>query len=350
MTENTNKNIWGKIWRPMLGLIALALVFVWTGGLLNNRIKPGKKVHEPGFTLPKGVVTLPVKIEKIPARIDIVGTVESEEKIHLSSRISAYVHKVMVRAGQSIKKGDLLVMLDDREIQEQMAGAQAQFKQAQIEYDRTKQLFEKNASTEQALVAAEYQNNAAKAQLDRIKIMQSYAQITSPIDGIITDRRIEVGDLASPGQVLLSVYDPKNMRLEVPVPVRLVENLQLGQKLNIELDRHIGPFTGHLTEIVSEIDPQSRTQKIKVRIDDVSGNILPGTFGRIWVDDQPHDGILIPASSVYQVGQLELVQVVHAGRVLRWSVKTGPVIGERVEILSGLEDGALILLNPVMED
>jgi RND family efflux transporter MFP subunit len=167
---------------------------------------------------------------------------------------------------------------------------------------------------------------------------------------MVTDRRVEIGDLANPGQVLLQVYDPENMRMEVPVPVRLIETLSLGQTVAIELDRPKGPFNGRVEEIVMEIDPLSRTQQVKVRIDAPGGRVLPGTFGRIWVRDEPHAAILVPPESVVRIGQLEMVGVVQDQRVIRRLVKTGPRYGQQIEILSGLKEGEEILLTPAKGD
>jgi len=170
-----------------------------------------------------------------------------------------------------------MVTLDDREIAEQMAAAEAQLKQAETEYQRAKQLLENKATTDQAFIAAESAYNGAKAQMERVRVMMSYARITSPIDGIVIDRRIEVGDLANPGQVLLTVYDSEHMRLEAPVPVRLVDRLALNQAVEVKLDRPDKTFQGRVSQIVSEIDPMSRTQLVKIRLDGVTGDVSGGS-------------------------------------------------------------------------
>jgi RND family efflux transporter MFP subunit len=180
--------------------------------------------------------------------------------------------------------------------------------------------------------------------------MLIYTKIRSPIHGIITDRRVEVGDLANPGQSLLSVYDPMNMRIEVPVPVRLIEKLSLNQTVDITLDRPDRPFKGRVDGIVSEIDPLSRTQKVKIHIDNNRGDILPGTFGRVWVREDPHPAILIPLDAVVLIGQLEMVSVVKNDRIERRMVKSGPSFGKNLEILSGLSQGDVILVSPARED
>jgi Cu(I)/Ag(I) efflux system membrane fusion protein len=140
------------------------------------------------------------------------------------------------------------------------------------------------------------------------------------------------------------------MRLEVPVPVRLIEKLSLGQTVEISLDRPNRPFKGRVSEIVSAVDPLSRTQEVKVHIDNKKGDILPGTFGRVWVFEDPYPAVLVPASAVILSGQLEMVHLVQDNRVVRRMVKSGPSFGKKIEILSGLSQGDVILLFPLKEN
>lgn len=338
-----------KIVKWAVGVGGLVLMIAWTGGAFHAKVQAGKLDVAAGKPLPQGAETYTVELKKVAPRVDVVGTVTSEENVHLSARISAYVSKVNVRTGTTVEKGQTLIELDSREIQEKLTAAKINLKQSKTEYDRTLNLYQKNAATEQAMTAAEHRYSSAQSQVAEIKVMLTYTKIIAPINGIVTERKIEAGDLANPGQVLLRVYDPRKMRLEVPVPVRLMEKLPLNQTVDITLDRPARPFKGRVTEIVGEIDPSSRTQKAKIRIDDQQGDILPGTFGRVWVSETPHKAVMIPASAVTMVGQLEMVNVVQNDRVLRRMVKTGPSFGELVEILSGLSAGEVILVSPLKE-
>jgi len=336
-------------WKVTTGIVGLVIIIAVSSGSCSRKVAPAKLGKPRGFEVPPGADTMVAEMTPAATRIYVVGTTASEEKINLSARIPAYVNEVFASAGDKVTKGQKLVTLDDREIREQLAAAEAQFNQAKTEYERAKQLFEKNATTEQALTAAESMYNSARAQVDQVKVMLTYAQITSPIDGIVTDRRIEAGDLANPGMPLLSVYDPTRMRLEAPVPVRLLDELALGQEVEVSLERPARTLNGRVTEIVSEVDPSSRTQMVKVHLEDDEGDILPGTFGRLWVEQDSGESIRVPASAVYRVGQLELVQVVKNGHAVRRLVKTGPSYGDNIEILSGLKDGETILVSPVKE-
>ncbi len=338
-----------KYTKLIVGIVGLAVVIAWSGGFLAKKVKPGVLEEQAGVAVPADATTVEVKLESAPVRVEVVGTTASEEKINLSARIPAYVSEVLASAGDRVKKGQKLIVLDDRDIRQQLAGAEAQLNQAKTEYERAKQLFEKEATTQQALTAAESMYAGARAQVEQVKVMLTYAQVESPIDGIVTERRIEAGDLANPGMLLLAVYDPLRMRLEAPVPVRLIDRLALGQEVEVSLERPSRTLKGKVAEIVSEVDSASRTQLVKVHLEDVEGDVLPGTFGRLWVEAENRDAIFVPATAVRQIGQLSFVQVVRDGRALRRLVKTGPARGDRIEILSGLRAGDAILANPITE-
>lgn len=349
MSEKIRKDKGKKriIMKIIMGLILLAIMILWSGGFFRSKLPPGQVKAQTGIPIPAEVKTFKVESTLVAPRIDLVGTVASEENILLSARISAHVKRIFVSAGERVKEGQVLIKLDDRELKEQFAAAEAGLQQAQIEYERSQKLMAADATTDQALTAAKSAFETARARFQQIKVMLTFTEIKSPIDGKVTDRRIEAGDLANAGQVLLGVFAPQNMRLEVPVPVRLVQKLQLGEVVDIELDRPSRPFTGKVTEVVGEIDPMSRTQRVKVLINEVSPDLLPGTFGRVWISDAPRPAILVPASSVYRIGQLEIVQVVKENSAIRRLVKTGPRYGDMIEILSGLSENDIILAEPI---
>lgn len=346
MNERMGKII-GMAWRPAAGVAGLAVMALWMAGTFESKVKPGKAGHLPGFALPAQAPTLAVETIRSASPVEVVGTATSEHWVNLSARLPATIRTMLVRAGDTVTNGQVLATLDDRELREQLTGAEAQFRQAEVEYNRTMQLFGKGAATDQAKVAAETGLEAARARLQQVRVMLSYATLASPLDGIVTDRRFEAGDWVAPGQLVMSVYDPRRMRLEVPVPVRLVPGFALDQVVQVQLDGIGQPVKGVVREIVGEVDPLSRSRTVKIRLEQGMVPILPGSYGRITVAGEAHDSVRVPAAAVYQVGQQELVQVVSEGRVTRRIVRTGAAGEGQVEVLSGLADGEVILVAPV---
>jgi RND family efflux transporter MFP subunit len=336
-------------WRPAAGFAGLVGMALWMAGTFESKVGPGKREHLPGFALPDGARTLTVKMTRTASPVEVVGTAASERWVNLSARLPSTIQLMRVKAGDAVTNGQVLATLDDRDIREQCAGADAQFKQAEVEYNRTLQLFEKGAATDQAKVAAQTGLEAARARLQQMRIMLSYAEITSPLDGIVTDRHFESGDLVAPGQILMSVYDPRVMRLELPVPVRLLSKFTLNQAVSVDLDGTTRPVKGVVREIVSEVDPLSRSQKVKITLEQTAPVILPGSYGRITLEGEAHESLWVPLSAVYRIGQQEFVQVISEGRVIRRMVRTSLIRDGQVEVISGLADGEVILVEPVKE-
>ena len=350
---STMKERFGRIitltWRPLVGLAGLVAMALWMAGTFESKVAPGKLEHLPGFALPAQAKTVTVKVTRSASPIEVVGSAASERSVNLSARIPATITSMLVKAGDAVTNGQVLVTLDDRDIREQLGGAEAQCRQAEVEHHRTLQLFEKGATTDQAKVGAQTAFEAARARVQQMRVMLSYATICSPIDGIVTDRRFEEGDLAAPGQIMVVVYDPHQIRFEVQVPVRLLPRFTLDQQVMVKLDGIVPSVRGRVREIVSEVDPLSRTQKVKIKLEQGNLPVLPGTYGRITVEGDAHDSVWVPATAMYRVGQQEFVQVVSEGRVVRRIVRTGNTQGDQVEVLSGLGDGEVLLTEPVKE-
>jgi len=120
--------------------------------------------------------------------------------------------------------------------------------------------------------------------------------------------------------------------------------------MDVILDRPAKTFKGKVSEIVGEVDAVTRTQKIKISLEGTGSDVLPGSFGRLYIEDEPVETIYIPAQAVYRVGQLEIVQAVDGNLLIKRMVKTGVILDGQVEILAGLKNGEKILVNPVKGD
>jgi RND family efflux transporter MFP subunit len=210
-----------------------------------------------------------------------------------------------------------------------------------------KRLHETQAATEQQLIAAESAFHTARSRLEQTQIALTFTELRAPFDGRVTDRHAETGMLANPGQTLLNLYDPSRMRLDVPVPVRLIDYLAIGDAVELQLERPAARLNGTVYRVVSEIDTRTRTQTVQILLDSMAEVPMPGTFGRLWIPTTEQEMALVPETAVYRIGQLELVQVVEDDRVLRRLVKTGTERQGEIEILSGLTDGERILRQPI---
>lgn len=329
---------WMRGVRLSSGVVAAVLAL--TG--CHRQGEPAAPVSMEGRPVPAGAARWTVDVEPYAPRVGVSGTVAAERVVHVSARMGAYVSEAPVQAGQAVRQGDLLVRLDDRDLREQLRAAESECKRAQTERDRARQLLARQATTEQALTAAESMYEGASARVEQVRVALGDARLTAAFGGVVTDRRVEVGDLVGPGQVLLSVYDPQRMRLDVAVPARLSRHLQVGDWVELELGPDAVATSGRVDRVVSEVEMQSRSQLVKVSLPDATA-FLPGTFGRLWVRDEPRASIRVPTEAVTRIGQLEFVRLVRGERSITRAVRTGPGEAGRVEVLAGLSAGDVIL-------
>jgi len=300
-------------------LVIIIILFFLTGILsFSEKIKSGSidlQQKEPD-------INKQIKLEEteIPVIYSTVGTVQSREEIKISSRIIAKITNIYVREGDKIKKGDLLVSLDDSDLKanlaktmEKLKEAKALFSLAEKELERTRILYEKNAvskkvfdEVESKYKSAEASLLAAKESVKEAEAVLSFSSIKSPINGIVARRFLEIGDLATPGVVILQIFDNSRLMLHVPVNESLISKIKIGDKLEFSVNAVNKTYEGEIKEFSNEIDPITRSFMVKICLGEAP-ELLPGMFGRLYIITGKEKAILIPAETIFKSGQLEFV-------------------------------------------
>ncbi len=343
---------------PAAGLLIVALGLYFAGILPPaRRIPPGAQQSRLAKIAGKELV---VAEEEIPLVYSTIGSVRSRDEIEISSRITAKIAAIPVREGDHVRKGDIIISLDDSDLKASLAKADERFKEAQAaltlaekELVRTRTLFEKDATSKRALDQAESGHHAALAALSASKeaineaqAALSYASIASPIDGIVSRRYLDPGDLAVPGTKILLVFDNSRLMLYAPISESLVSKVKLGDKMKFGVDAVGKNYEGELKEISREVDPQTRSFMVKICLG-TAPELMPGMFGRLEIRTGTEKALLIPETAIARSGQLEyVVKATKDGsqtRVLVRSIPSG--IPGRLKILSGLDAGDRIIVN-----
>jgi RND family efflux transporter MFP subunit len=290
----------------------------------------------PGPAIP--VQQCPATLESHQASEEVVGTVRSKQRAVIEAKVSGRLLQFLAAPGQIVKSGELLAELDVQEIRAQREQAKAVLDQAQRDLGRQQELITKKATSQQELEAAGARVKVAIASLNEAETMLGYARVTAPFDGIITRKLAELGDLAMPGKPLVEIEAPAPLRFEIDLPESLLERVKPGAKLAVTLPSLPGPLSATVAEISPVADALSRTFLVKLDLPDRPG-LRAGQFGRVAVPVAETHLLLVPRVAVLQRGQMEMVFVVKDRRALLRLVKTGKQLGDRIEILSGLERG-----------
>ncbi|MCA9448373.1 MAG: efflux RND transporter periplasmic adaptor subunit [Candidatus Omnitrophica bacterium] len=340
----------GTLLKWTVGVVFLLVIVAYLAGVFEQKIEPGQieqgSVEEDACDqVAEPMLVNEPQIEQIP------GTIAAKHETTISSRILATIEQVLVRAGDVVKSGSPLVILDSRELEtrelqaeEALAASQAQLKEAETEFARSQNLFDQGTipksrydTAESGYRVAQANVERAKQNLEEVRVSQTYARIESPISGRVIDRLAEPGDTASPGVPLLRLYDPSDLRLEAYVRESLASQINRGEKIQVRVETLNKTFEGKVEEIVPQADPGSRSLLVKIALPETEG-LYPGMFGRVLIQTGTEERLYVPSDAVRAVGQLRYVQLIGEGgrekRLLKLG-QNGP--DGKVSVLSGID-------------
>jgi len=332
-------------------LAVIVVLMMWLMGFFHPKV--GAAPVEGPAARPVGDTPLvEARLIKIPRAESAVGSVQAVHEMSVASKILAKVLAVNVKAGQQVKKGDVLVQLDDADLRakrQQAAAAvdaaRAARDQAKIEHARVSSLFEQNSAARieldrviTALKSAEADLERAEQALKEAETVLGYATVQAPTDGVVVDKRVEAGDTVVPGQVLVNLYDPKRMQLVASVRESLTHRLKTGQSIKVGVDALDLVCDGQVSEIVPASDVTSRSFLVKVTGPCPPG-VYAGMFGRLIIALDQEEILMIPQTAVRRVGQLDTVDVADGEFLRRRVVQLGRGFDGNVQVLSGLSAG-----------
>lgn len=309
--------------------------------------------EEPALTsvsaAPQGSIQAAVaeiKTAQVPIRVEVTGQVASVYQATLSSRIQGTIDKLLVREGTEVLKGQTLIELDSRDVKADLARATAEVENAKAQLDRMTTLYRQDAVSKQEMENATRSFKVAEANRKAVLAQLSYTVVKAPFNGVITEKKVEAGELASPGQPLLKMEDPRQVRLEATVAEGDLKSVSRGDQIPVVIDALGGQvLNGVVSQILPSGDPQTHTFMVKVDLPATPG-LKTGMFGRLQLDKGTSRTMLAPTSAVVERGEMTSVYVVGSDAVsrLRW-VKLGRRFDQQTEILSGLNEGERVLVD-----
>ncbi len=338
----------------------VVLLMLWLAGKFAPKV-PETAATEPRPSPVEGRV-VPVRLVRLPLTESAVGTIRAVHETSIGSKLLARIVEVNLKAGQKVRAGDVLIRLDDTDLRAKLQQAKAAATasdalrvQTAADEKRAAQLVERNVVTQQeydklvaAARSAEAEYRRAQETVNELQVTLDWATIRSPIDATVIDKKVDVGDMVSPGQVLVTLFDPKRMQLVASVRESLTRQLKVGQDIGVHIEGLSKQCSGTVSEIVPEAQSASRAFQVKVTGPCPTG-IYSGMFGRILIPVKDEQVLVIPRQAVRNIGQLELVEVMENGQASRRSIRTGRKLGADVEVLSGLAEGEQVVLPAAQE-
>jgi RND family efflux transporter MFP subunit len=291
--------------------------------------------------------------------------VEAGDRAEIATKVMGKVEGIYVKEGQFVKAGQLLVKLSSRDVDAKLQQTEAKIEAANVMYEnaeknyqRFQSLFSQSAATQKELddVKMAYQNAkaqkvAAEGMKKEIEELISYVRMRAPFNGVVADKYVDIGDLATPGMPVIVVERMSSLDVTASIPESEIEFITQGMPVeviipgnSVSLEDRI--YKAKITRVVPSANPMSHQFKIKAKLTNPDGSIKPGMFARIAIAKSRQKTFLVPKSAVFQRGQLEGIYVVNedSRASLRW-IRLGRSYGNYVEVLSGLDSGESIVLD-----
>jgi len=342
--------------------LAVIALLMWLAGKFEPKVSTSVSTAAASHDEPRGRIVA-VRSIRVPKVEPAVGTIRAVHETGLGSKLLARVEEVNLKAGQEVSQGDVLIRLDDTDLQAKLrqakaalTAAQAAREQAVSDEKRYARLVQAKAVPQQeyektatALRSADAELRRAEEAVNELQAMLDWATIRSPLDGIVIDKKVDMGDMVTPGQILVTLFDPKRMQLVASVRESLAHRLQVGQDIDVQVDGLGKQCSGEISEIVPEAQSASRAFQVKVTGPCPTG-VYTGMFGRILIPLEEEEILVIPRQAVRRVGQLELVQVMEEGKASRRAIRTGRTLDEAVEVLSGLRPGEQVVVPAAVQE
>lgn len=294
------------------------------------------------------------------------GVVEPVRLTVLAAQVAGAVTSLSVKAGDTVAVGQVVARIDAQAAIQANVASDAQVQSARAsadlaskEFERQKQLFQKDYISQAALQRAEAQFKSAQAQVAALiaqagatRTQSNFFLVKAPYAGIVSEVPVALGDMAMPGKPLLTVYDPAAMRVTATVPQSLASGLQRDVAIRVQLP-DLGASREWVTPtrvtVLPTSDASTHTTQLRLDLPPGTTGVKPGLFARVWLPAavEKTTRLEVPARALVRRAELTAVYVVGAdGRPLLRQVRIGRASGDAIEILSGVSQGERVALDP----
>jgi RND family efflux transporter MFP subunit len=310
------------------------------------------------------VVVQKVERRDVPVEVRAPVDLRPLAQADVGSKILGYIDAILVDRGDRVKKGQLVALVRPSDLPDQLAAARASLAQveasallARTNFERAKKLQPTGVVSEQelqqassALASAEAAQATSKAQIGALAVRLGETRIESPIDGVISQRRLDPGALVGPpgGGAIVTVVRIDRLRVFVTVNERDASGINIGQAAHVELDASPGKsYTGQVVRIAPSFDPVTRTLDAEVQLDNASGELRPGMYGRAAVRLAMHPQVPIVSVNAVQITENQkYVFVLMGNKVARRPVEVGTDLDDNqyFEVTHGLAGGEEVVI------
>jgi RND family efflux transporter MFP subunit len=335
------------------------LAAVLIAGLLS-----GCGAEEPSkpVTAAKAIETAAVEVRDVELTYSAEAVVEAVRQSTVSAQIAGRIVELRFDVGDFVKKGEVIVRIDERAAAQAVAATEAQVRQAEAalrnaraEYERAKQLVSQKFLSQAALERAESEYKAAQERVSALiagagqaATERGFATIVAPYSGIVSARHVELGEMAAPGKPLMTGFDPGTLRVSATLPQAQVAAIQAGARARIELPSVARWIEASSLTVIPAADPRTHTTQVRIGLPAEVRGIYPGIYARAHFVTGRKPALLVPRAAVIRRSELTAVYVLAENKPQLRQIRLGTAGDEKaVEVLAGLKPGERVALDPV---
>lgn len=295
-------------------------------------------------------LVIPVQVSNV-SRGDIsayyanTATLDAEQEATVVSKVRGIINEIYVEEGDQIKAGQVIAKIEDEQYEIEAARAKATLDRLQNEFQRNKELFDKNLIAAETFQNSQYEYESQKAAYDLAMLNLEHTSIKSPISGVVSERFVKRGNMIGTDQQVFRVTDFSPLQAILYVPEHEMAKIRKDQRAELLVDALPNQtFVGHVERISPVVDSQTGTFKVTVFVDETKDMLRPGMFGRVKiVYDTRENTRMIPKSAVMSEDLAQSVYVIQDSLAFKKQIQTGYTNGLNVEVINGLEDGDIVV-------
>ncbi|HCS12770.1 MAG: efflux RND transporter periplasmic adaptor subunit [Zetaproteobacteria bacterium CG06_land_8_20_14_3_00_59_53] len=267
------------------------------------------------------------------------GSVTSDKRISIASRLSGYIGNITVREGDSVKQGDALFRVDPVDVMQAVNQAKADLRDAEADLARYESLLKENAVSKQQFDKVRLRFTLAKSKLTQAENQLQYAEVKAPVDGTVVKKLLNTGDLASPGATVLVLENAQQLSVETHVSERFIAAIHEGDEATVELASLPTPVKAVIRQVVPAADPLTHQFLVKLSLPQMA-EVLPGMFAEVRFAIGSRRALLLPSAAIVQRHGLHGVYIADSNNILHYRlIRPGNSTDGGTEALAGLSDG-----------
>ena len=298
---------------------------------------------------------LPVSIHvlfpgKVEDKIRSTGSVIANEEVELRSEIGGKIVRIAFREGSPVRKGELLVKIDDSELKAQLLKLESQEKLAREVENRRRLMFDSKLISSEEYERAVNELNSTKADIVLTKARIEQTEIRAPFDGIVGIRYVSEGSFVSSTTRIASLQNISSVKIDFSVPERYVNDVKKGQEIQFRLTGIEGFYTGEIFAVEPKIDPATRTVLLRARSSNEDGRIIPGAFAEIeLILRQIDSALMVPTEALVPELGGQSVYLFKNGQAQPQRVETGLRTNRAIQTISGLQARDTVITSGILQ-